>query len=112
MSLTYFHALLLLELNVFPPKLAYAGRIHCRIEWDEIRSVVLVHDLESRTGTYVSCSGAQAIFIHTEVSYATQINGELIPPKECRILKDWNHISFGPPLDDAKARPMDDYRSC
>ncbi|KAI1786986.1 Pkinase-domain-containing protein [Ganoderma leucocontextum] len=64
---------------------------HCTIEWDgeeATSSAIIVTDLGSSNGTFV--------------------NGQQVRNRRCKILRDWNIISFAPPKD--RDNPKEDYR--
>ena len=87
------------------------GQTHCRIEWDGVESAlsaVIVKDLNSSNGTYVSISDEHRLVLRL---CSPQINGRKIRKGESALLQDWNQISFGPLVDDPDERPKDDYRT-
>ncbi|PIL30297.1 transporter [Ganoderma sinense ZZ0214-1] len=73
------------------PKCLKMSHTHCTIEWDgeeTASSSVIVTDLDSSNGTF--------------------INGQNVGLGKCKLLRDWNIISFSPPRD--RDDPKDDYR--
>ncbi|KAM5541348.1 hypothetical protein V8D89_004902 [Ganoderma adspersum] len=73
------------------PKCLKMSHKHCTIEWDgeeATSSAVIVTDLNSSNGTF--------------------INGQNVGLGKCKLLRDWNIISFAPPRD--RDDPKEDYR--